>query len=46
MCTRPGEALPPQFRLSQWRWRLSAIELPEELRVRAAQELIKRIDKR
>jgi hypothetical protein len=30
-----------QLYLIQWRWKLYAVELPEEIRVRAAQELIK-----
>jgi DUF2939 family protein len=35
-----------QFRLTSWTWKLSAIELPEELRVRLAQELAKHIDRK
>jgi hypothetical protein len=33
------------LRLAQWRWRLYRIQLPEELRVRLAKELIKATDK-
>jgi Protein of unknown function (DUF2939) len=35
-----------QFRLTNWMWKLSAIELPEELRIRLAQELVKQIDRK
>jgi Protein of unknown function (DUF2939) len=35
-----------QFRLTNWVWKLSAIELPEELRLRLAQELVKQIDRK
>jgi len=35
-----------EFRLTTWRWKLSAIELPEELRTRLAQELVKQIDRK
>jgi hypothetical protein len=35
-----------QFRLTTWRWRLSAIELPEEIRTRLARELAKQIDRK
>lgn len=47
----PMTAAPPhrfklQFRLTTWRWKLSAIQLPEELRVRLAQELIRLIDRK
>jgi hypothetical protein len=35
-----------QFRLTSWMWKLSAVELPEELRIRLAQELIKQTEKR
>lgn len=35
-----------QFRLTSWVWKLAGIELPRELRLRLAQELVKRIDKK
>ncbi len=35
-----------QFRLSKGAWRLSGVELPEELRVRLTQELIRLVDKK
>lgn len=35
-----------QFRLIAWSWRLSAIELPEEIRIRLARELIRQIERR
>jgi len=45
----PIAAPPPhrfklQFRLTAWTWKLSAVELPEELRLRLAQELSRQID--
>ena len=42
----PGRQFRLQFRLTTWTWRVSGVVLPEQLRVRLAQELIKRIDKR
>src|SRR5262245_6194690 len=42
----PAHRLKLQFRLTHWVWKLSAIELPQELRVRLARELIRRIEKR
>jgi len=47
----PLTAPPPlqfrlHFRLTGWRWKLSAIDLPEELRVRLARELIKETDRK
>jgi hypothetical protein len=35
-----------QFRLISWTWKLSGIELPDELRVRLTRELIKHIEKK
>jgi hypothetical protein len=32
------------FRLTAWTWKLSAVELPAELRLRLARELVKQID--
>jgi len=45
----PITAPPPrrfklQFRLTAWTWKLSAVELPEELRLRLAHELSRQID--
>ncbi|MCC7347766.1 MAG: DUF2939 domain-containing protein [Variibacter sp.] len=37
----PARRLGLQFFLVQWRWKLYGVVLPEEVRVRAAQELIK-----
>jgi Protein of unknown function (DUF2939) len=42
----PARRLKLQFRLTHWVWKLSGIELPEELRVRLARELIKHIEKK
>jgi signal transduction histidine kinase len=42
----PARRLKLQFRLTHWVWKLSGIELPEELRVRLARELIKLIEKK
>jgi hypothetical protein len=47
----PTTAPPPQrfklqFRLTNWTWKLSGLELPEVLRTRLAQELMKQIDKK
>jgi Protein of unknown function (DUF2939) len=47
----PVAAPPPRrfklhFRLTTWRWKLSAVELPEELRTRLARELIRRTEKK
>ena len=47
--TVPFTAPPPLqfrlvFRLTSWTWKLSAIELPEEVRGRLAQELIKQTE--
>ncbi len=35
-----------QFRLTAWTWKLSAVELPEEIKVRLTQELIKALEKK
>jgi hypothetical protein len=35
-----------QFRLTNWTWKLAAVELPDELRVRLARELMKQIDRK
>jgi hypothetical protein len=35
-----------QFRLTHWVWKLSGIELPEELQVRLARELIRQIERK
>jgi|SRR5262245_3824904 len=37
----PSRQFKLTFRLTSWTWMLSAIELPDELRLRLAQELIK-----
>jgi hypothetical protein len=42
----PARKFKLKFRLTTWTWKLSAIELPEPLRVRLAQELAKRIDRK
>jgi Protein of unknown function (DUF2939) len=42
----PAQRLKLQFRLTHWVWKLCGIELPEELRVRLARELIKHIEKK
>jgi Protein of unknown function (DUF2939) len=42
----PSSRFKLQFRLTSWTWKLSGIELPEELRVRLAQELVKQIDRK
>ena len=42
----PSQTFRLQFRLTNWTWKLSAIELPEEIRVRLAQELIRQIDRK
>jgi hypothetical protein len=42
----PARKFRLQFRLTNWMWKLSAIELPEELRARLAQELVKQIDRK
>ena len=42
----PTRRLKLQFRLTHWVWKLAGIELPEELRVRLARELIRHIDRR
>jgi hypothetical protein len=42
----PGRRLKLQFRLTHWVWKLCGIELPEELRVRLARELIRQIEKK
>jgi hypothetical protein len=42
----PARRLKLQFRLTHWVWKLSGIELPQELRVRLARELIRQIEKR
>jgi DUF2939 family protein len=42
----PTHRLKLQFRLTHWVWKLAGIELPEELRVRLARELIRHIDRR
>jgi hypothetical protein len=41
----PARQFRLQFRLIAWSWRLSGIELPEELRIRLARELMKQIDR-
>jgi hypothetical protein len=41
----PARQFKLQFRLIQWSWRLSGIELPEEIRIRLARELMKQIDR-
>jgi hypothetical protein len=35
-----------KFRLISWTWKLTGVELPEELRVRLARELIKQVEKK
>jgi Protein of unknown function (DUF2939) len=42
----PSRRFSLQFRLTNWVWKLSAIELPEELRLRLAQELVNQIDRK
>jgi hypothetical protein len=42
----PTRRLKLQFRLTHWVWKLAGIELPEELRVRLARELMRQIDRR
>ena len=42
----PTRRLKLQFRLTHWVWKLCGIELPEELRVRLARELIRQIEKK
>jgi signal transduction histidine kinase len=42
----PTRRLKLQFRLTHWVWKLAGIELPEELRVRLARELVRHIDRR
>ena len=37
----PGRAFRLQLRLAQWRWRLTAVQLPEPLRLLLADEIIK-----
>jgi hypothetical protein len=46
MAAPPARQFKLQFRLTTWVWKLSGVELPEELRVRLAQELIKQIEKK
>jgi len=42
----PGHQFTLQFRLTSWMWKLSGVALPEQLRIRLAQELIRRFDKK
>jgi hypothetical protein len=37
----PERAFMLQFRLSQWRWQLAAVRVPEPIRLLLADELIK-----
>jgi DUF2939 family protein len=43
---QPSQQFRLQFRLTQWTWKLSAVTLPEELRLRLAQEVVKQVDRR
>jgi hypothetical protein len=42
----PGQQFTLQFRLTNWAWKLSGVALPEAIRIRLAQELIKRLDRK
>jgi len=42
----PERVFKLRFRVTNWMWKLSAVELPEELRLRLAQELAKHLDKK
>jgi DUF2939 family protein len=42
----PTRRLTLQFRLTNWVWKLAGIELPEELQVRLARELVRHLDRR
>lgn len=47
----PVDAPPPRrfklrFRLTNWTWKLSAVDLPEELRARLVQELVRQTERK
>jgi Protein of unknown function (DUF2939) len=46
MTTPPAQRFRLEFRLTSWTWKLSGVRLPETLRNRLAQELVKHIDKK
>lgn len=43
LSAHPKDSYRLRLRLSQWTWRLAGIELPEEVQIRLARELLKRV---
>jgi hypothetical protein len=42
----PARQFRLQFRLTAWTWKLAGVELPEEIRIRLARELMKQLERR